>query len=134
STSFSLSSTYGQLPVFLENRGPNVGATDLLVFKLSIAPNQSKVEFFLNPSLDSLPTVATLTLPVSDDITMGQAGGFQVITASNRTSGPTWSLDEIRVGQTYAQVIPEPSCLLLTGLGVALFGGARLRRSRVSLS
>jgi hypothetical protein len=115
----------------LQGRGPALGRTDFLVAKLSLEVGKSRLEFFLNPSLELVfPTVPDLTISINDAAMLQDLVGMDIRT--DGSSRMVWTLDEIRVGESYADVVPEPSSLLLTGLGMAMFGGARLRRSRAS--
>lgn len=133
STSYAINSVYTTAgePDYVDNRGPIVGTTDLLVLKLTLSPANYRLELFLNPSLDAEPTLPAAELPLHENVTMGELLGIEILTTANLANRPVWSVDEIRISGTYADVIPEPSSLLLTGFGIAMFGGARLRRSSV---
>jgi hypothetical protein len=129
---YTLDSAFIASPVVaLQGRGPVLGRTDFLVAKLSLEVGKSRLEFFLNPSLDVVfPTVPDLTVAISDAAMLQDLVGIDIKT--DGSSRMVWTLDEIRVGESYADVVPEPSSFLLIGCGMALFGSARLRRSRAS--
>ncbi len=95
---------------------------------------EEEVSLFINPTPGlSAPDVAaaaslnTLDISRSNTSNLGQSRIFRIGFLSGGT-GEEWSLDEIRIGDTYGDVspVPEPSSLALLFLGFA----ATLRRRR----
>ncbi|MEM9416307.1 MAG: PEP-CTERM sorting domain-containing protein [Planctomycetota bacterium] len=104
-------------PTGVESGVPVVqGETVHLVIKLTYQPGNDIVELFVNPAAGVEPTVAQAT---KTDLNVT----FNAIGFGHRDSN--WTIDEIRYGDTYADVIPEPNSLALMALGGIL---ARRRR------
>jgi hypothetical protein len=105
------------------------GTTYLLVGKVSktTGGNYNRVDLFINP--------ATTTEPVTPDAT--DAADSTVSTLSvfgirtfNTDVGDRYQFDEIKVGTTFADVVPEPATAgLLTLAGATLLGRRRRRRA-----
>ena len=97
--------------------------------KLEFVPGPDQLTLWIDPPLVSseadLPAYGA-RMPFSDNYNVG--GGLSWFTFANPAfipSGPqpvTFVIDEVRIGETVADVmpIPEPSCLLLLGLGAAV--------------
>lgn len=119
----------GELNQFvLENRGgtsqvaagvaPIVGETSLLVLKSQFTGGADTFSLYVNPSLEVEPLTAnavrTANINTVDGLTIYSTGAF--------------SLDEIRVGETYADVVPvpEPSTAIIAFAGVAILLARRI--------
>lgn len=87
------------------------------------AVNYDRLELFLNPSTLTQPVVASAT---SDrDMTISTLKQFNLRTV-NLDSNDNYQFDELRIGTTWADVVPEPASLGLIGL-VAMMAGRRRR-------
>ena len=109
------------------NFRPVVGRTDLLVTRWNL--DSDTVTLWVNPALGSEPTSFDAQLQVVT-VNLSEIGGMTLYSTGAH------SLDEIRIGTTYADVVPaavpEPSSAALLGLvGVA---GVVWRRRKLSRS
>ena len=115
------------------DQGPVVGVTDLLVVKLSFLANSpNTMELFLNPTPGIVPTSPNVAIELPTEFSEVRGFDIQMESPLYRTQ---WSLDEIRIGKTYASVtpaVPEPSSVLLAGFGLGAAGFTRLRRNRAA--
>jgi len=113
---------------FRINLGPADTSTNLFVvrFDLSTTNNADVVTVYRNPSLSSEPAVPAGTL------TNFNLAFDRTSVANFQANGDTITVDEIRIGDTYASVLPAPApepataALLLLGAAATLF-----RRRRV---
>lgn len=108
------------------------GVPVFLVAKISFGIAGDKLELFVNPS----PSVEGPSNPDASLENLNLSNINRVTYEQGGRPRQEWSLDELRIGEQWSDVaaVPEPSSLLLTGIGALIFGGARLRRSRVGLS
>ena len=105
-------STYFVVVGWAESATPGTGGLS----SLWINPNSSTYGASIAPAADG-STVGTFSATAANDHTDSLILGAGI--ASGTTPSQTW-VDEIRVGDTWADVVPEPSTLTLAGLG-ALF-------------
>jgi MYXO-CTERM domain-containing protein len=87
----------------------------LLVYKIEFGAGTTtgneRVSLFVNPALGTEPATASASA-----LDVGSFIFDRIrIQAGNGDSG---SVDEIRFGTTYADVVPEPSAALMAALGV----------------
>ena len=98
----------------------------MLVAKVTFGAVTDTISLYVNPALGGGPPASpTVSLAVPHAATLSQ---FDVDYGS--LSGGSTMFDEIRLGQTFADVtpVPEPSSLLLAGLAAL---GLHLKRRRV---
>jgi hypothetical protein len=106
------------------SRPETLGTTALLVVRFDFTSANDTFRLYVNPAPGAAePTVADAT---KNDLNMGMFVGVSISTGA----AATWSFDEIRVGNNFADVIPvpEPNTILLP-----LSGGLAIwwrRRSR----
>lgn len=105
-----------------------LGNVVFLVAKLSFGTG-AKAELFINPTPGSVePGTAAATLSGLQFSSLDRIGY-----ETGDDAGSQWSLDEIRLGATFADVapaIPEPASAALLLIGAAALGGRRRRLSR----
>jgi hypothetical protein len=83
--------------------------------------NNDSVRGYTNPSLTGEPGSADGLLSATDL-------SFDRLSLANFADGGVLQVDEIRIGTTYASVVPEPSTLALALAGVAASLGSLRRR------
>jgi hypothetical protein len=123
----------------LENRGGAgqvssgvdavVGQDVLLVVKAEFSTGNEKITLYVNPTPGD-PEPATGTVK--------QDANFGTITGLTLYSTGAFSIDELRVGTTFADVtpvpgvaeVPEPTSLALFGLGLGCIASCRWRKKR----
>jgi hypothetical protein len=103
-----------------------LGTTALLVVRFDFAAGNDTFRLYVNPAPGGTePAVADAT---KSNLDLGSFVGVSMSTGAANT----WSIDEIRIGSTFADVVvpvPEPGSIVLTlGGGLALLW--RRRRSR----
>jgi len=117
------------------------GETALLVGRLvnsNSGTGDETIDLWFNPtdasSAASLTSTADASQSFAFDAITGSSWGEVTVGAVQRGSTTDLSFDELRVGDTLADlnlsVIPEPSSLLLLGAGVGTLVFLRLRRAR----
>jgi hypothetical protein len=104
----------------------------LLVVRMLFAPGDDTFDLFVNPTPGGpVPTTpnATLSFDLGTNNTL-----VELLAVTNPSGSVTLALDELRFGNTFADVtpVPEPSGLLLGGAAAA--GLLAARRRRLSLS
>jgi hypothetical protein len=102
-------------------------ATHLLVYKIEFGAGTTagneKVTMYLDPTPGAAPDVApSVTLPDITDFTFDRVR----IQSGN---GSNFNADEISLGTTYADVVPEPATMGLLGLGAIATLATRRRRT-----
>ncbi len=110
----------------LTNATATVGQTVLLVLRADFTSGIDRFTLYVNPT----PGGAE---PLSG--TVKQDSDVGTISSLTLYSTGAFSVDEIRIGTTFADVVPaavpEPSSLVLVALGgIGAFGAARMRTSR----
>lgn len=110
--------------------GTEVGRTYFLVVKASKvngSTNYNKVDLWVDPETLSEPPTAfeSATSPTKDS-GISQAS-FLILRLSALETNDTYYIDQFKVGDTFASVLPEPATLALTGLGL---GAAAIVRGR----
>ncbi len=113
------------------------GGTHLVVMKFDFAPDAADVvSVYLDPATGIEPALPDAQISVAaSDLLITHQGAFSNFTFSGAGHLPG-AIDEIRWGDTYADVtpVPEPTTLSLLGLGLlALHRGAARRRGRTAL-
>jgi len=102
-----------------------LGTTALLVVRFDFSAGNDTIRLYVHPTPGSgEPAVAAATLTSLD---LGTFVGVSISTGA----AATWSLDEIRIGATFADVtpVPEPStALLAAGAGFTALWTRRWRR------
>jgi hypothetical protein len=104
-----------------------LGTTALLVVRFDFTAGNDTFRLYVNPTPGEIePSVADAT---KTDLNIASLVGVSISTGA----AATWSVDEIRVGNTFLDVVapvPEPGsvALLLTGGLAALWHGRRSRR------
>jgi hypothetical protein len=103
--------------------GPANTDVNFFVIRIDYKAGNDDIRVYMNPALGVEPGVPTLTALAQADMSFD---GFAVGAFLN---GATLAIDEIRVGETYADVtpVPEPGSLVLLGLGGLLIGTRRRR-------
>ena len=111
--------------------GSTLGSTtptstkSLLVYRIDFLATSATIRLYLNPTLGTEPTTASLTATKTAALTYDSIR----IQSGGTTAG---SIDEIRLGTTYADVtpiaVPEPTTMALVLLGTA--GMLRVLRRR----
>jgi MYXO-CTERM domain-containing protein len=103
------------------------GVSALLVVKLELNPaGTDHIELFVNPAPGSVPTDPDAELDTLDLTELNYLG-----VSSKGSSSRQWTLDEIRIGESYADVtptVPEPATALMGLVGAAALGFRRRRR------
>jgi hypothetical protein len=108
------------------SRPEALGTTALLVVRFDFTAGNDTIRLYVNPTPGGTePSVADAT---KTDLDLGSFEGVSISTGA----AATWSVDEIRIGNTFANVVvpvPEPTSfvLLLTG-GLAAVWHRRPRR------
>jgi len=102
-------------------RGPNSANTVFVLMRLdydNTTANDTAYAWF-NPSLASEPSTATAISYTAADLTSINALRFQAGGQNASGTNAVWELDELRVGRGWADVsvVPEPTAILLSGLG-----------------
>jgi len=103
--------------------------THLVVGKIEFsgAAGEDRISIWLNPSLDAAPTDPPLSTHAGDWVDPGARNSFFY----SRYNSPSRTIDEVRLGTTYADVVPvpEPTAALPLAAGLSAVAAA-LRRSR----
>lgn len=112
---------------------PGAGTTYLLVTRISgdgsgSATNYDRVEFWLNPTSTSL---GAATASVDLDLEVSSLAYFGV-RANGLASTDIFKVDELKIGTTAVDVVPEPNSIALVGLGFLGFILLR-RQNRLSV-
>lgn len=94
----------------------------------------SSSSFWINPDSADFGTLPPPSVTMTDVTTARDIQSVIVITGTGSSSNPTsWSIDELRVGTTWADVtpalVPEPSSVALLG-GFGALAAVALRRRR----
>lgn len=104
------------------------GRTDLLVLRMDFTSGIDRFTLYVNPNVDGPePTIGT----VKQDSNVG------IIPAVTLYSTGAYSIDEIRIGTTYADVVavvPEPHGWVMAGTAALVGLGCCLRRHAASSS
>ncbi len=129
------SNTIGTVGAWGNNTNPNGNATftsgtALLLAKVEVANGGNDTfSFWFNPDLSGGEAglgTATISAPAGADLFGDEIGGIGMLIVGDE--GGNEYIDALRVGTTFADVVPEPSMALLGGLGLL----ALLRRRRSS--
>ena len=95
----------------------------LLVYRIDFGAASEHVRLYVNPSDSTEPAAASADVPSKSNFTWDsirlQAGG-----------GTTADWDEVRIGTTYADVVPEPATAGLLAIAAAGLLARRRRRRR----
>jgi hypothetical protein len=100
-----------------------LGTTALLVVRFDFAAGSDTLSLFVNPTPGAAePAVASA---IKTDLDLGTFVGVSISTGALAT----WSVDEIRLGTTFADVtpVPEPGTLGLVAAGGLALGWLRRR-------
>jgi len=114
----------GEIWQVASNADVTLNQAALLVLKAEFAASGDTYTLYANPRLGGQEPLSGATRQ-----------GFEIGTISNLViySTGAFSIDEIRVGTTYADVVPEPSAMVLLATGTAaLLAWPRRRRATSS--
>ena len=99
------------------------GQTYLLVASISFNLNGVETaRLFIDPALDSEPTSPSAI------VTNFELSSIDSVEMLAGDESPLWGFDELRIGDSYFAVVPEPSVSLSFLLGAPLLLGVRRRR------
>ncbi len=101
------------------------GQTVLMVVRADFTAVNDTFTLYINPPSTAEPAVPNAVL-----------GGYSVGTVTAlQVSGPgAFNFDELRVGTTFASVVPEPGTLGLLAMGGLALGGVAIRKRRQEIT
>jgi len=94
----------------------------MLVIKVDM--DSDRADMWVNPTLGAEPPATS-----NANVALAANGDFDRLNlrVQTATGSASASFDEIRIGDSFASVVPEPDMVALAGLGAGLVG---LRRRR----
>ncbi len=102
-----------------------------IIWNTATNTSPETINLFVNPDTTSTPTEAAATMQLNVALTSGTARDR--ITRVHLTAGAgntEWIFDEIRLGTTYLDVVPEPPAVGLVGLALTGLGLLHFRRRK----
>ena len=102
-----------------------LGETVFLVLRIQFRSGADEFSLFVNPNPRATMPGGPNAMVTGPDL----PNISRLVIEAQGESSVQWSLDEIRMGDSYVCVVPEPSSLLLAALGTSCLGARRFRKT-----